>query len=156
MGGVWVKIEDKFLVAAGSTYTGTGGAASQSITLSVSNLPSHRHSFTPSGSVSSTFSGSSGTVSVSGANHKHTLYGFKNTGGDGSRAGLAGGYNTDANNAVSYSGDLTMSGSFTPSGSVSSSFTGSAGNTGYEGSGTAFTVNTVPPYQAVYIWERTA
>ena len=53
-GGTWVQIKDKFVLACGDTYTSvgaTGGASS--VTLSVSNMPSHNHSFTPSGTVSS-------------------------------------------------------------------------------------------------------
>jgi hypothetical protein len=36
--GTWTAITDKFMVARGSTYTGTGGAAS--VTIGASNLPS--------------------------------------------------------------------------------------------------------------------
>ena len=53
-GGNWVQIKDRFVLACGDTYntTGTTGGAS-SVTLSVSNMPSHDHTFTPSGDVSS-------------------------------------------------------------------------------------------------------
>lgn len=53
-GGTWVQIKDRFVLACGDTYKtvgATGGASS--VTLSVSNMPSHTHSFTPSGTVSS-------------------------------------------------------------------------------------------------------
>lgn len=53
-GGTWVQIKDRFVLACGDTYKTvgvTGGASS--VTLSVSNMPSHNHSFTPSGSISS-------------------------------------------------------------------------------------------------------
>lgn len=50
-GGTWEQIKDKFVLAAGSTYTaGTTGGAS-TVTLSVSNMPSHNHTFTPSGTI---------------------------------------------------------------------------------------------------------
>ena len=95
-GGTWIQIKDKFILAAGDSYTAnsTGGAAT--VTLTVSNMPSHSHSFTPSGTVSShshnfTPSGSvsshshsfipSGTVSKhthTGPSHKHSFSG--NTG----------------------------------------------------------------------------
>ena len=51
-GGTWVQIKDKFVLACGDTYTSsgaTGGASS--VTLSVSNMPSHSHSFTPAGTI---------------------------------------------------------------------------------------------------------
>jgi len=51
-GGTWTQIKDKFVLSAGDTYSvdETGGNAT--ITLTVANLPSHSHSFTPSGTVS--------------------------------------------------------------------------------------------------------
>ena len=52
-GGTWVQIKDRFVLACGDTYKtvgATGGAST--VTLSVSNMPSHNHSFTPSGNVS--------------------------------------------------------------------------------------------------------
>ena len=51
-GGTWVQIKDRFVLACGDTYTSsgaTGGASS--VTLSVNNMPSHTHSFTPSGTI---------------------------------------------------------------------------------------------------------
>ena len=62
-GGTWVQIKDRFVLACGDTYKtvgATGGASS--VTLSVSNMPSHNHSFTPSGTVSSSFTGTSTTT----------------------------------------------------------------------------------------------
>ena len=52
-GGTWTQIKDRFVLACGNTYKtvgATGGASS--VKLSVSNMPSHTHSFTPSGNVS--------------------------------------------------------------------------------------------------------
>ena len=68
--GTWVQIKDRFVLACGDTYKtvgATGGASS--VTLSVSNMPSHNHSFTPSGRVSSHSHGLNGhthNFSVSG------------------------------------------------------------------------------------------
>ena len=46
-GGTWARIEDRFLLAAGSTYTAgtTGGAATH--TLTVAQMPSHTHTQNP-------------------------------------------------------------------------------------------------------------
>ena len=174
-GGVWTKITDKFLVAAGTTYTGTGGSATDSITLQEANLPSHTHTFsgsehshsyTPSGSISG------GSYSFSG----NTATGYLTVPyvADGNDNGWNGGVfraNGSRNGTIRSGSDVARSRldfSMTPSGSVSvssnPSFSGSAatlkatqgGTIGSTGSGTAFTVDTIPPYQAVYIWERTA
>lgn len=50
-GGTWKQITDRFVLAAGSTYKAeaTGGAAT--VTLTTANMPSHSHTFTPSGTI---------------------------------------------------------------------------------------------------------
>ena len=80
-GGTWVQIKDRFVLACGDTYTSvdeTGGESS--VTLSVSNMPSHTHSFTPSGSISShshsfTPSGDISDTTATGtvSNHTHSF-----------------------------------------------------------------------------------
>ena len=84
-GGTWTQIKDRFILAAGDSYSNgaTGGAAT--VTLTVSNMPSHKHSFTPSGTVSSHYHTGpshthsftpSGTVSShhhTGPSHTHDL-----------------------------------------------------------------------------------
>jgi microcystin-dependent protein len=73
-GGTWVQIKDRFVLACGDTYKtvgATGGASS--VTLSVNNMPSHTHSFTPSGKVSSHSHGLN--------NHTHSFSGSGTTGG---------------------------------------------------------------------------
>ena len=49
-----------------NTVEKTGGSNSQNITLTTSNLPSHTHTVTAKGTVSSTFTGSSATTSSVG------------------------------------------------------------------------------------------
>ena len=73
-GGTWVQIKDRFVLACGDTYKtvgATGGASS--VTLSVDNMPTHNHSFTPSGKVSSHNHGLN--------NHTHSFSGSGTTGG---------------------------------------------------------------------------
>ena len=88
-GGTWKQITDKFVLAAGSTYKAESAGGAATVTLSVSNLPSHSHTFTPSGTVTSTFTGSShshtftpsGSISdtiaggslTNAGSHKHTI-----------------------------------------------------------------------------------
>lgn len=152
-GGTWTQIKDKFILAAGDTYTNgaTGGAAT--VTLETANLPSHNHTFTgsshnhtftgsehshsytPQGSVSittnPTFTGTSGTVSVSGGNHRHKYF-TGGSGGAGADAAMRSSKKesgTDWDKYTDYSGNLSLSGSFKPSGTISGgtySFTGTA------------------------------
>ena len=75
-GGTWVQIKDKFVLACGDTYNtagATGGAGT--VTLSVSNMPSHNHTFTPSGNISMN-SHSHGLN-----NHTHSFSGNTSSGG---------------------------------------------------------------------------
>jgi hypothetical protein len=101
--GTWSSLDDVFLVARGSTYTSTGGAATDSVNIVQANLPS------------------SLTLSQSSTN--------------------------DLVNATT--GAVKMCGS---GGTVR----GARSMTVTVGSGTALSVDTLPPYQAVYTWERTA
>ncbi|WP_307771120.1 hypothetical protein [uncultured Treponema sp.] len=63
-GGTWKQITDKFVLAAGSTYKAESTGGASTVILTVANLPSHNHSYTPSGTIKSTFTGSS---------HSHTF-----------------------------------------------------------------------------------
>lgn len=111
-GGTWTRIKDKFILAAGDTYSNgnTGGAAT--VTLTSDQIPSHRHSFTPAGSVSVTTN-----PTFTGSEHSHSY--------------------TPAG-SVSVTTNPTFTGSehshsYTPAGSVTGGaykFTGSAVNTG--------------------------
>lgn len=68
-GGTWSQIKDKFILAAGDTYTNgaTGGAAT--VTLTVEQIPSHNHSFTGSAVTSG-----AGTAHSHGLNsHTHNM-----------------------------------------------------------------------------------
>ena len=104
-GGTWKQIKDRFILAAGDTYTTideTGGAAT--VTLTSDQIPSHKHSYTPAGSVSVNSHTHSFTPSGSVSSHTHS-------------------FTPEGTVAKHKHG-------FTPSGSVSSSFTGTAGTTG--------------------------
>lgn len=76
-GGTWTQIKDKFIWAKGDndTLDATGGEKTH--TLTVGEIPSHNHSFTPSGSISittnPTFSGSAVTSGVNSRGHTHSV-----------------------------------------------------------------------------------
>ena len=152
-GGTWKQITDKFVLAAGSTYKAeaTGGAAT--VALTVANLPAHSHTFTPSGTVKSTFTGTShshtftpsgtvsggaykftgtkGTTSLDGQ-HSHTYTAPKTP--ENKLNPDRGSYAVRGTSNLSTSYDGKHAHSFTPAGSISvttnPSFSGTAGTTG--------------------------
>lgn len=155
--GTWQRIKDKFLLAAGDNFEAGKTGGSSSITLTSENLPRHSHYFFPVGTVESKFTGTSTYVVVSGANHCHTAgsshgSGFMVDTPHGTAHGP--GYYGSFISETAYSGVLSMTGYCTPSGKVKSTFTGESSVSSTTGDGEAF--ENLPPYLAVYVWERTA
>ena len=156
-GGTWTQITNRFILAAGSSYSvgATGGSATK--TLSTDNLPSHNHSC-----------GSAG-------NHSHTRGSMEITGKI---------KNTDSGEPLTFSDSISSSGALSMGGlhtwseggigstvsgasyeeinfKASDGWTGSTNSTGSHshtigstGKGTAF--NVMPPYIVAYVWRRTA
>lgn len=167
-GTTWSQITDRFLVAMGTTYKtagGTGGASS--VTLATGNLPSHSHSVSiTTGNQSAGHTHSipalSGTAASAGS-HNHLVTSKTTSYGSGSQSGWRclswTGTNADWTQNI-YSGDSgahthDVTTTASTSGGISANHTHSvSGNTGSQGSGTAFSI--IPPYYAVYMWRRTA
>lgn len=156
-GGTWEQIKDKFVLAAGDTYSNgtTGGSAS--VTLTVANMPSHNHSF-------------NGTTSNNGA-HKHGQN-IQCSDGDGwdnvndraqgpmvshtkktySSLGMPdiqNGYEVDLGGGF-WNQEATRVFTSTVNGHTHTF----SGTTSSSGSGTAFSI--LPPYIVKYCWERIA
>ena len=171
-GGTWERYAGgRKLVSIGNNgttnYTSVNASGgNKSVTLSSSNLPSHNHSATPTGTVTSSFTGKSTTTSSNGA-HTHTVsfgnasneakgFGLRTTIYDGKDGGsyydrpiiTSDGYNKTVNNAGAHSHSLT------PSGSVTSTFSGKTVTTSSKGGGSS--IDIMNPYITVYIWRRTA
>ena len=172
-GGTWVQIKDRFVLACGDTYKtvgATGGAST--VTLSVSNMPSHSHSFSPSGEVTSTFTGTAVNTGGMSANSTGTLNAYHHNRNPILWGSVSGAFSSSARNNQGYcygtegtwnvqeggydnvSLNVSHTHSVTAKGTVSSSFRGYAGTTGSNGSGTSFSI--LPPYVVKYCWERTA
>ena len=82
-GGTWVRYATDTTLVGYKENTNkvndTGG--SKTVTLTTDNLPSHSHSFTPAGNVSSTFTGSSVSTSPTNTDHTHYLNAPTSSGG---------------------------------------------------------------------------
>lgn len=133
LGTTWSKIEGRFLLGASSNYNLEATGGNSTVTLSVTNLPSHNHSA----------STSSHTHSQPAHSHSTTFKAFYGT--DEAEGGFASGsdgvWRNLTFNTSSAGGDTT--GSASPVTTI--------GNTG---NGQSFSI--MPPYLAVNIWKRTS
>ena len=129
-GGTWEQIQNRFLLAAGSSYTAgkTGGAST--VTLTSSQIPSHTHSVNLN-------TGNSGV-------HTHVVW--KYASGSGNWAANPGGRNA----TTTIDSGMVM-GIADSAGEHNHAISGNTGSTGGGGSH-----NNMPPYLVVYMWKRTA
>ena len=125
-GGTWSRIENRFLLASGSSYTlktngtnTTGGEATHSLTQS--EMPRHTHTQN---------------------SHYHQMYGNWSTG-----TGSSSGYINTSNRSVATRN--------TESTTATNKYTGGNTSIG-ETAGNGIAHNNMPPYVVVSIWQRTA
>lgn len=143
-GGTWERIEDRFLLAAGSTYTvgNTGGSATNS----------HTHSVTVAGTVNGTALTTSQIPS-----HNHGLYGNAHAFSTvSSTSGVTQVVQMGIDSGIYWNGYWGLLSSSTTQasgggGSHTHGFTGSTVT-----SGGSSNTNNMPPYLVVYIYKRVA
>lgn len=125
-GGTWDQIKDRFLLAAGSTYSAgaTGGEATHALT--VNEMPSHNH--TPA---NHNTAGSNTNYKRQFTTHLHT--------------------DSDSTGRIQVSKD-NSSGYYAMTAKISGDIVGTS-YTSDTGGGKAH--NNMPPYLAVYVWKRT-
>lgn len=142
-GGTWSKIEGRFLYAVegGSVPTGTTGGKA-SVSLTTSNMPSHRHELN---GMTDSDGYHSHTTSVSNGKQILTNTGQVNRRTCGT-SGTSVSNVVTAENAMAYSSvEVNDAGYHTHN---------LMGYTDYQGDNTAFSI--MPPYMAVNCWQRTA
>lgn len=131
-GGTWIQINGRFLYGINDsgvqTPASTGG--NETVTLTANNLPSHRH----------TIPALSGSAASNGE-HSHTVRGYGNTLGKGTTGYRVGAGGKDTADTI-----------VNKAGTHSHTVTTTANNTGYTGSGNAFSI--MPPYVEVYIYQK--
>ena len=149
-GTSWTKIEGRFLLGTSPSYAvnATGGEATHKLT--TPEMPSHSHGLNNHTHIIPALSGTTNTA----GSHTHNSKDYWVANSGKGTAGYCGGSGTSA-----VLGDLNdimyASGSHSHTVTTKSNTTsGNSGSTATTGSGTAH--NNMPPYKAVYIWERTA
>lgn len=144
-GGTWTQIQDRFILAAGSTYSAgaTGGNAththsysstsgSTTLTAAQSGVPAHTH---PAGS-------STSNPYFLASSHAHSTDTAGDIGTSGSRK-----YPYMSSSSYSWADASTVR--------ANSAAAAKEGHT-HSVSGTTGSSSSLPPYLAVYVWQRTA
>lgn len=147
-GGTWEQIQNRFLLAAGSSYSAgsTGGSADAS-------LPAHTH--TVSGTAASNGAHTHSVSGTAASNGAHT-HGMGNIWSDGSGSSSA--YTMSSNRKLktrntgsSGAHTHTVSGTAASNGAHTHTVSGTAASNGVSATG-----KNMPPYLTVYMWKRTA
>lgn len=147
-GGTWERIQDRFLLAAGSTYSagGTGGSADAVVV-------SHTHSTSGTAASNGAHTHSvSGTAASAGA-HTHSMNNLWSNGSGSSTAYTMQSNRTLTTRNTASAGAHThsVSGTAASAGAHTHSVSGTAASTGVAATG-----KNMPPYLTVYMWKRTA
>ena len=144
-GGTWERIQDRMIIAAGSSFTAgtTGGSTAK--TLSVQNMPYHNHSCDTQGGHTHTKGSMNITGAIHGENETYWTEGAFTCSGGGPSNNT--GDNAGNNNDVYFDASRNWYGETSGNGWHSH-------NIGYNGNGLAFDV--MNPYIVAYVWRRTA
>ena len=162
-GGTWVQIQDSFLIGAGGSYTYTGSVVPNVTThthtiADTSSAGSHSHTIaTPTGDVG-VHSHSVGSTGSASATHSHSAGGSGQTHSAGSSGGNSALTNHSAHSLNSKSSSHSHSGGALNNSAANHNHTiGSTSDPGsHSHTATASSPSHLPPWLAIYTWQRTA
>jgi len=135
-GGSWTQIKDRFLLSAGDTYSAGSTGGAETVTLTANNIPAHTHSIAKI---------TNGTAESAGA-HVHGAW-YASDSSPNRDWGCE--WHNGAKAAGSSSAGMDSAGAHTHTVTIPAHNTGNNTTTGAA-------VNKMPPYLAVYVWQRTA
>ena len=163
-GGTWSQIQGKFLLGASSGHSAGSTGGAETVKLTEAQLPAHTH--TVSGHTHSvpnhthTIPAHTHTATCSSAGvHHHEIRRTMNAASGSARYALEGATDVvkPTLDAGAHTHTITVASKAafnTTSSGTCTTGSGGSGNTGSTGSGSA--VGIMPPYLAVYMWQRTA
>ena len=157
-GGTWSQLKDRFLLGAGNSYSVGDTGGETTVTLSTANLPSHSHGLNSHthavGTIAAESASLTGRATYRDVNTTDSnlilsasgILAYSTSDWSGSHWAMSG---ASASGYKYQHLDVDASHTHTISGSTAAA----SGNTTTTGSGTAH--NNMPPYLAVYMWQRT-
>jgi hypothetical protein len=164
-GGTWTPINGRFLVAEGNnnasgaealnlTAGGTGGEKEHTLTGNETGTSVHSHGMTQP---AFTVSGGAVTNGITGGSHAHDFYAYykADAASGNAKNRLQNGGTTSTKNSMGYVGSSTHTHNLPAhTHTVTRSTNAAVSNSTAENAKSAH--NNLPPYLAVYMWERTA
>ena len=133
-GGTWEQIQDKFLLASGTTYNNGATGGSATVSLTESQMPRHTHT--------------QNEHTHTEEQHRHTISSDWST-GSGSSAGYTQSQNRKLTTKYTAYATPTINGT-----TATNNYTGGTGTSQSASNGSAH--ENMPPYLAVNVWKRTA
>ena len=163
-GGTWQQIQGKFLLGASSGHSAGSTGGAETVTLSAGNIPAHTHTIpdhthtVPNHIHTVPAHTHTATASTAGV-HSHNIRRTMNAASGSARYAFEGSANVfkPTLDAGAHTHTITVASKAafnTTSSGTCTTGSGGSGNTGSTGSGSA--VGIMPPYLAVYMWQRTA